>query len=483
MPDVRVVRENGKEQPFWTIPREDGMRVPGVIFAGDKLMDDLRGTKALEQVRNVAFLPGIVGASFAMPDIHEGYGFPIGGVAATSFDEGVITPGGIGYDINCGVRLLTSPLTRDEVVRRLPALVDALFEKIPSGVGKEGPIRLSRGEMDKVLARGAAWALDAGYGQEGDVSRSEENGAMSGADPGAVSDKACHRGAGELGTLGSGNHFIEVGWVSDIYDAPAAEAFGLTPGQAVFWIHSGSRGLGHQVCTDYISVMRKAVQAYGINVPDRQLDCAPLSSPEGRRYFAAMAAAANFAWANRQVLTHFVRKAAAGIFREISPGRDLPVLYDVAHNIGKVEEHEVDGRRMKVLVHRKGATRAFGPGSQEVPPEFRPFGQPVLIPGDMGRASHVLAGTNQAMVSSFGSACHGAGRALSRSQAKQTVTASGLRKELAARGVAVRSATAAGLVEEAPAAYKDVEDVVAATVSAGLAKKVARLRPLGVIKG
>ncbi len=492
MADARVVRGPGPSR--WTIAREGGMRVPGVIFAGDSVMADVRGTKALEQVRNVAFLPGILTASYAMPDIHEGYGFPIGGVAATSVEDGVITPGGIGYDINCGVRLLLSGMSKDEAGDRLPALVEALFRKIPSGVGKEGPLRLSRNEMDEVLTRGAEWALKRGFGEKGDLDRSEENGAMKGADPEAVSDKAYQRGRGEVGTLGSGNHFIEVGYVSDVYDQDAARAFGMFPGQVVFWVHSGSRGLGHQVCTEYLGVMRRAVEKYGISLPDRQLDCAPLSSPEGRRYFSAMAAAANYAWANRQVLSHLLREAAARVFPEISRRRPepggwydspsgLPLLYDVAHNIGKLEEHAVEGRTMRVLVHRKGATRAFGPGLPEVPAEFRAVGQPVLIPGDMGRASYVLAGTREGMGLAFGSACHGAGRAMSRTAAKKAVSAESLKKELSSRGILVRSATMAGLVEEAPSAYKDVEDVVGATADAGLALKVARLRPMGVIKG
>lgn len=444
-------------------------------------MDEVRGTKAMEQVRNVALLPGILGASYAMPDIHEGYGFPIGGVAAMSFDDGVITPGGIGYDINCGVRLLTSILTKEQIVERLPRLVETLFRRIPSGVGKEGPIRVSRDEMDRVLTHGAAWALERGYGEAGDLDRSEENGRMDGADPSAISDRAYQRGKGEIGTLGSGNHFIEVGYVSDIYAPDIARAFGLRPNQAVFWVHSGSRGLGHQVCTEYIGVMRKAAEKYGLVLPDRQLDSAPLASHEGKRYFSAMAAAANYAWANRQVLSHFVREATHEVFREMSPS--LTLLYDVAHNIGKAEEHVVDGRSMKVFVHRKGATRAFGPGIPGIPREFREAGQPVLVPGDMGRASYVLAGTSTGMRMAFGSACHGAGRAMSRSAAKKSVSAEALRKELSGRGILVRSATVAGLVEEAPSAYKDVEDVVGATVDAGLAAKVARLRPLGVIKG
>ena len=490
MAEVRIVRGPGPAR--WTIPREGGMLVPGVIFGGEGLMEKVSGTKALEQVRNVAFLPGILAASYAMPDIHEGYGFPIGGVAATRVPDGAISPGGIGYDINCGVRLLLSRLAREEVLDRLQALVDALFNRIPSGVGKEGPLKLSRAEMDEVLTEGAAWAVKRGFGESGDLERCEEAGRMQGADPGCVSDKAYQRGRGELGTLGSGNHFVEVGYVSLVYDESVAKVLGLFPGQVVFWVHSGSRGLGHQVCTEYLGVMRKAVEKYGIKLPDRQLDCAPLSSPEGKRYFAAMAAAANYAWANRQVLTHFVREAAAKVFPEISvphgpveggrPG-GLRLLYDVAHNIGKVEEHTVDGRRTKVLVHRKGATRAFGPGLSEVPEEYRDVGQPVLIPGDMGRASYVLVGTREGMSLAFGSACHGAGRAMSRSLAKKSVSAESLRRELAERGIFVRSATSAGLVEEAPSAYKDVDDVVEATAAAGLAKKVAKLRPMGVIKG
>lgn len=465
-----------------------------MIFAGDNVMDDLRGTKALEQVRNVAFLPGILAASYAMPDIHEGYGFPVGGVAATSAEDGVITPGGIGYDINCGVRLLLSCMSRDDIGDRLPALVETLFRRIPSGVGKEGPIKLSRSEMDEVLTQGARWALKRGFGEKGDLDRSEESGSMKGADPEAVSDKAYQRGRGQLGTLGSGNHFIEVGYVSDVYDQTTARAFGMFPGQVVLWVHSGSRGLGHQVCTEYVGVMRRAVEKYGISLPDRQLDCAPLSSPEGKRYFSAMAAAANYAWANRQVLSHLVREAVTLVFPEISRTKagltawdDTPsglrLLYDVAHNIGKMEEHVVEGRRVRVLIHRKGATRAFGPGLPEVPAEFRAVGQPVLIPGDMGRASYVLAGTAQGMGLAFGSACHGAGRAMSRTAAKKSVSAESLKKELASRGILVRSATVAGLVEEAPSAYKDVEEVVGATADAGLALKVARLRPMGVIKG
>ncbi|HHW19008.1 MAG TPA: RtcB family protein [Firmicutes bacterium] len=471
------------EKCRWVMPQADGMRVPGIIFATEEIIEDLGETKALDQVKNVAYLPGILVASMAMPDIHEGYGFPIGGVAATSLENGVIVPGGIGYDINCGVRLLLSDLVRQDVEKHIESLVEKMFEKIPTGVGREGPIRLSRKEMDEVLEKGAAWALERGYGWKEDLEYSEEHGGMKGADPGAVSDKAYKRGKAELGTLGSGNHFIEISYVETIYEPGVADAFGLFKDQVVFWVHSGSRGLGHQVCTDYLGVMREARAKYGISLPDRQLDSAPVSSPEGKRYFAAMAAAANYAWANRQVLSHYVRQAVGESLGKDPESLGMRLLYDVAHNIGKIEEHLVEGKRMKVMVHRKGATRAFGPGHRDVPERFRNVGQPVLIPGDMGRASYVLAGTEKAMEVSFGSACHGAGRALSRTQAKKTVSAEDLKRELSSRGVFVRSATAKGLVEEAPWAYKDVDEVVEATACAGLARKVARLRPMGVIKG
>lgn len=465
----------------WVMEKEEGMRVPGIIFATEEIIEDLEGTKALAQVRNVAYLPGILHASIAMPDIHEGYGFPIGGIAATRLDSGVITPGGIGYDINCGVRLMLSPLQRSDVEPVLDQLVEKLFQRIPSGVGREGPISLSRKEMDELLAGGARWAERKGYGISEDTVYCEENGCMKDADPANVSDKAYRRGKSEVGTLGSGNHFIEISYVETVYDPRIAEAFGLREGQVVFWVHSGSRGLGHQVCTDYLGLMKEATSKYGISVPDRQLDSAPISSPEGKKYYTAMCAAANYAWANRQVLSHYVREVASEMFRE-APEK-FKLLYDVAHNIGKIEEHTVGGQKVRVLVHRKGATRAFGPGHPDVPEKYRAVGQPVLIPGDMGRASYVLAGTSTAMELSFGSACHGAGRALSRTQAKREVSVDALKNELRSKGIVVRSATVKGLVEEAPWAYKNVDDVVEATSAAGLAVKVARLRPMGVIKG
>lgn len=467
----------------WIMPKSEGMKVDGAIFATEEILKDLEGTKAIDQVRNVAHLPGILQASLAMPDIHEGYGFPIGGVAATDMSSGVVSPGGIGYDINCGVRIMVSNLTRDDVMKRQEELVNKLFANIPTGVGKTGSIRLSRKQLAQVLTEGAGWAVRNGYGWDSDLEHCEENGCMDGADPGHVSDRALKRGSDGLGTLGSGNHFIEVSYVEEIFDEEAARTFGLFKDQAVFWVHSGSRGLGHQVCSDYLRVMRRAISKYGISLPDRQLDCAPIASDEGKQYFAAMASAANYAWANRQILAHYVRESVSQTFGKTPESLGMYMLYDVAHNIGKIEEHVVDGNSRKVLVHRKGATRAFGPGHQHVPGKYRQVGQPVLIPGDMGRASYILRGTETAMKLSFGSACHGAGRALSRTQARKAITAGELREELASRGVFVRSATMKGLVEEAPDAYKDVSTVVEATHRAGLAAKVARVRPLGVIKG
>lgn len=471
------------QECHWIMPREGGMKVDGIVFATEKIIGDLQGTKAIEQVRNVAYLPGILQASLAMPDIHEGYGFPIGGVAATDLNSGVISPGGIGYDINCGVRIMVSNLTRPHVQKYLEQLVNSMFLNIPTGVGKKGSIRLSKRELEEVLIRGAGWAVDKGYGWDADLEHSEERGSMKGSDPGHVSERASKRGSDGLGTLGSGNHFIEVSFVDEIFDDEAAQSFGLFKDQVVFWVHSGSRGLGHQVCTDYLRVMRRAVSKYGISLPDRQLDCAPVMSDEGKQYFAAMASAANYAWANRQVLAHYVRESVRQTFGESPESLGMHMLYDVAHNIGKIEEHLVDGQKQEVLVHRKGATRAFGPGHKDVPRKYRKVGQPVLIPGDMGRASYILKGTEAAMRLSFGSACHGAGRALSRTQARKTISANELREQLSNRGVFVRSATMKGLVEEAPDAYKDVGAVVEATACAGLAEKVARVRPMGVIKG
>jgi tRNA-splicing ligase RtcB len=469
----------------WRIPKghKAGMRVDGVIYADDRLLPSIREDQALEQVANVATLPGIVGASLAMPDIHWGYGFPIGGVAATSVEDGVISPGGVGYDINCGVRIVRTNLTEARVRPKLEELISALFATIPSGVGSSGKIRAERREMEDVLTRGVAWAVEKGYGWPGDAEHTEAGGALAGADPGKVSAKAFKRGQDQLGTLGSGNHFLEVQLVEEIHDAKAAEAFGLFAGQVVVAIHSGSRGLGHQVCTDYLEVMAGAVRKYDINLPDRQLACAPVTSPEGEAYFAAMACAANYAWVNRQCLTHWTRQTMARVLGGTPEKLGMTLLYDVAHNIAKKEKHADGGKTRALCVHRKGATRAFPPGHPELPAAYRNTGQPVLVPGDMGRASYVLVGTERAMRETFGSACHGAGRLMSRGEAKRETRGAALAAELAARGIAVRATSQATLAEEAPEAYKNVEDVVGVTHAAGISTRVARMRPLAVMKG
>ena len=468
----------------WRIPREGGMLVDGLVYASEAMMRDLHDDASLTQVKNVAHLPGIVSASIAMPDIHWGYGFPIGGVAAMDAGTGVISPGGVGYDINCGVRLLRSRLTRGEVAPRMPALVDELFRRVPTGMGarrRDGA--LSAGDLEGVLQRGAAWAVERGWGSVADLQHIEAGGCLAGADPACVSARALDRGRPQLGTLGSGNHFAEVQFVAEIYDDRAAEAFGLSAGQITVMIHSGSRGLGHQVCEDHLRLMVAASHKYGIALPDRQLCCAPIESPEARRYLAAMAAAANFAFANRQVMTHRVRESFAAALGGASGAAGLETVYDVCHNIAKFESFEVDGRPRRVCVHRKGATRAYPPGHPETPAPYRDVGQPVLVPGDMGRASYVLAGTPRAFAETFGSSCHGAGRRLSRSQAKRSAGARKVLDDLAARGIVIRAAGLSTVAEEMPEAYKDVSNVVGVMHEAGISLKVARLQPLGVIKG
>jgi tRNA-splicing ligase RtcB len=468
----------------WRIPRHGAMRVDGVVFASDRLMDDLRGDPTLQQVANVACLPGIVGASLAMPDAHWGYGFPIGGVAAFDAEDGVVSPGGVGYDINCGVRLLRSDLDRDQVGGRMGALVDALYRTIPTGVGshRRDEALTDREERD-LLVRGAPWAVERGFGWASDLESIEAGGTIPGADPAAVSERALERGRSQLGTVGSGNHFVEVGVVDRVFDDPAAEAMGLRTGTVSVMIHSGSRGLGYQVCDDAVKGMVSAAGRYGIHLPDRQLCCAPLNSPEAERYLAAMACAANFAFANRQRMAHGVRQAFESVLGLGPRDHGLRTVYDVCHNVAKFEVHQVDGRPRRVCVHRKGATRAFPPGHPELPPRYRGIGQPVLIPGDMGRCSYVLAGCEGAMERSFGSACHGAGRVMSRTAAKRAARGRPLLRELAERGVTVRSAGMATVAEEMPEAYKDVSDVVDVVHDAGLARRVARLVPVGVIKG
>ncbi len=459
----------------------EGMRVPGLLYCDSSLFSVVREDGSLEQVVNAATLPGIVRASFAMPDVHFGYGLPIGGVVATDPGEGgVVTPGGVGFDINCGVRLLRVPLTEAEVRPRLRGLVDALFKAIPSGVGVAGPLRLSRGEMNRVLSKGASWAVEEGYGLVEDLERTESTGVLSQADPGEVSQKAYERGRDQLGTLGSGNHFAEVQVVDQVLHPSRAATFGLEEGQVAVMIHSGSRGLGHQVCTDFLGVFGKAMKRYGISVPDRQLACAPVESPEGEAYIAAMSASANYAWANRQVLSHWVREVFEELFGVAH--HEVSLLYDVAHNIAKFERHEVDGREKRLLVHRKGATRALPPGHPELPSCYAGTGQPVVIPGDMGRASFLLCGEPGAR-ECFNSCCHGAGRVLSRRAAKKAARGRSILSELEKAGVMARAKGRATLMEEMPEAYKDVSKVVEVVAGAGLAVPVCRLRPLCVVKG
>lgn len=467
----------------WRIPRHGGMRVPGLVFASEEMMSSIRDDKSPEQVANVAHLPGIVGHSLAMPDMHWGYGFPIGGVAAFDENEGVLSPGGVGYDINCGVRLLRSDLGRDEVLERLEDLSTTLYQSVPCGVGTRSRIRLSKPELDQVLVQGARWAVEAGYGRSADVEVIEEGGCFSGAEPEQVSARAKDRGRPQLGSLGSGNHFCELGYVAEIFDENAARAFGLRVGEVTVLIHSGSRGLGHQTCDDALHRMIKASAKYGIELPDRQLCAAPLTSPEAQQYFAAMACAINFAFANRQMLTHFVREAMSEFFGRSDTDLGLEVVYDVCHNIAKWERHEVDGKIRRVCVHRKGATRAFGPGHPQVPERYRAVGQPVLVPGDMGRYSYVLVGTERAMKETFGSSCHGAGRQLSRSKASKQARGRALFREMQDRGVWVRADSKRTMAEEMPEAYKDVASVVDVMDQAGIAKKVAKLVPLAVVKG
>jgi len=469
----------------WQVPQDykPGMRVPGLIYADRKLFMEIEHDASIEQVANAAFLPGIVKASLAMPDIHAGYGLPIGGVVATDLQEGVISPGGVGYDINCGVRLLRTNLTRKEVEPRIKELVSALFAQVPTGVGSRGKIRFSREDEKEVLVKGARWSVESGFGDPEDLLYTEAGGCLEGADPGVISAKAYERGRPQQGTLGSGNHFLEIQYVEEIYDQEVASAFGLFQEQVTVMIHSGSRGFGHQVCTDYLVEMEKAVKKYGISLPDRQLACAPLQSPEGQNYLAAMKAAANYAWANRQCLMYWTKQVLTEVLRASPRTLGVSLVYDVAHNIVKIEEHEVDGQKRKLLVHRKGATRAFPPGHPEIPEAYRKVGQPVLIPGDMGRASFVLVGTEKAMQETFGSTCHGAGRVMSRHEAIKAAKGRAIDRELEDRGIYVETAGRETLKEEMPEAYKDVVEVVDVVHNAGISRRVAKLRPMGVIKG
>jgi tRNA-splicing ligase RtcB len=472
------------DQCRWRIPREGAMRTEGLVFASRAMMAALQKEQALEQVRNVATLPGIVGPSLAMPDIHWGYGFPIGGVAAFDAEGGVVSPGGVGYDINCGVRLLRSDLEVQQVRPHLQQLADALFRNVPSGVGSHRrDLKLSVAEERKVLQQGARWVVNRGMGSEQDLQHIEAEGRIEGADPELLSDRALERGRDQLGTLGSGNHFLEVQMVEEVREPELAQVLGLFPGQVTVTIHTGSRGLGYQVCDDYLRIMLRAAAKYGITLPDRQLCCAPLGSPEGRQYLAAMACAANFAFANRQLITAWVRESFEQVLGQSAEALRLSLIYDVCHNIAKWENHVVQGVRRRLCVHRKGATRAFPPGHAEVPACYRAIGQPVLIPGEMGRYSYVLVGTAGGFEQTFGSTCHGAGRVLSRHAAKKVARGRNIEAELAARGIVLRAAERGTVAEEISEAYKDVSEVVEVVQQAGIGRIVARLRPLAVVKG
>ncbi len=470
----------------WEIPedRSGGMRTRGLVYANAALMQEMRTDPALQQVANVACLPGIVGLSMAMPDVHYGYGFPIGGVAAFDVEDGVISPGGVGYDINCGVRLIRSDLTRTEILPKVRDLVDTVFSLVPAGVGSKGRLRVNDNQLSQALRKGARWAVEQGYGGQQDLDHCEQNGCLEEADPSVISSRARQRGRPQLGTLGSGNHFLEIQVVDQIYDDAAARALGIDErDQVTFMVHTGSRGFGHQVCEDFLEVMQTATREYALNLPDRQLACAPVRSPEGERYRAGMACAANFAWANRQCITHWLREACARVLGAGPERLGLHLVYDVAHNIAKMERHEVDGAERELCVHRKGATRAFGPGRPELPPEYADIGQPVIVPGDMGTASYVLVGTEQAMRETWGSTCHGAGRRLSRSAALKRKHGKQVFAELRQAGIEVRSVGTKTLAEEMPEAYKDVDAVVDTCEGAGISRRVCRLRPIGVMKG
>lgn len=469
---------------LYEIPKEfrSEMKVPARIYVDERMLEQVFRDKSLEQLVNVTTLPGIVKYAMAMPDVHEGYGFPIGGVAATNMEKGVISPGGIGFDINCGVRLLVTGVKFEEIKPYLHQLADELNHAIPSGVGSTGKIKLDREAMDRVLIGGAKQVVSQGYGLPEDLEHCEANGCLEAADPSKVSEQAKTRGRDQLGTLGSGNHFLEIQKIEQIFDQEVAKIFNLKIGEITILIHTGSRGLGHQVCTDWVRIFNQKMSQWGLHLPDRELACAPFNSPEGQGYFKAMSAAANFAWANRQIITHLARQVWEKVLPTQLAQKKLSLVYDVAHNIGKIEEHEINGKKMKLILHRKGATRAFPPGNSEIPKIYQQVGQPVLIPGSMGTASYVLVGT-EAAKDSFYSVCHGAGRTMSRAAAKRKVWGADLIKELEKKGIIVKCGSTAGLAEEAPEAYKNVDHVVNIVTQAGLAKKVARLIPLAVIKG
>lgn len=483
--NIHGIELNQLRENLWEIPASGRMRVPGRIYISKKMIEqNLQNDDALKQVVNVAHLPGIQKYSLAMPDIHWGYGFPIGGVAATDADKGVISPGGVGYDINCGVRLAVTSLEYEKVKNRIESLVSKLFQNVPTGVGASGAIKkLSPKELKSVLTQGSVWAVGNGLGDSSDIEFTEESGTMKNADSDAVSPRAIERGIDQVGTLGSGNHFLEVDVVAEVFDEKAASVMGIFKGQLVLLIHTGSRGLGYQVCDDYLKILVKASSKYNFDLPDRQLACAPLNSEEGVNYFAAMQSAANFAWNNRQVIMHLARKSLIDTFKMSDSELGFRLVYDVCHNIAKYENHMIDGKDKKVCVHRKGATRAFPPGSKMIPERYRGIGQPVLIPGDMGRYSYIAVGTEKAMEETFGSSCHGAGRNLSRTKAMKEAKGRNLIAELKEKGIIIQAKGYRTIAEEMPGAYKDVSQVVEVMHNEGITKKVAKLRPVGVIKG
>ena len=467
----------------WEIPKsyKDGMKVPARVFANKDLLEKIKQDKTLEQITNVAFLPGIQKFSIALPDAHQGYGFPIGGVAAIDYEEGVISPGGIGYDINCGVRTLKTNLRKNQVQPKINELVNKLFNNVPTGVGSKAKVKFNKGQLNEILQMGAEYPIEQGYGWDKDLETLEENGSMKG-NPEKVSEKAKNRGKSQVGSLGSGNHFLEVQYVEKIFDKEKAKAFGLKENQVTLMIHTGSRGFGHQVCSDYLRTIEKAAKKYNLPLPDKELVSAPINSQEGRDYYEAMQAAANFAWANRQMITHWSRQAFEQIFGKTAEDLDMEILYDVAHNIAKEEEHKIDNKKRRLMLHRKGSTRAFGPGRKEIPKKYRNVGQPVLIPGDMGTASYILSGTKEEK-RTFGSTAHGAGRLMSRTAATNKYWGEDVRDQLGKEGIYVRSASMKTVAEEAPGAYKNIDDVIKVTQEAGISTPVARLRPMGVAKG
>ena len=478
-----IPKKIGENQYQIDADSNSGMKVPVRIYADEPLLQKMLSDRTIMQAKNVSSIPGIVGQSIVLPDGHEGYGFPVGGVAAMDAEEGMISPGGVGYDINCGVRLLRSNLTEQTVRSKLKELVTDLFSSIPSGVGSKGAVRLSHSELDEVLVKGVNWAIDHGYGSSDDADVCEENGQIQNADPNKVSDKARKRGAPQLGSLGSGNHFLEVQKVTEVHDEEAANRMGLKEGTITVLVHCGSRGFGHQVCSDYLRVSEQAMEKYDIHLPDRELACVPNNSEEGESYRKAMFSALNFAWSNRQMLTHWTRKSFERVFNQTESDLEMKLVYDVSHNIAKVEKHKVDGKERKVVVHRKGATRAFPANRDEIPSRYRDLGQPVLVPGSMGTASWVLLGQPNSMDLSFGSTAHGAGRTMSRSKARRNYTEDSVKKSLNDKGIFIKALTRDGVVEETPQAYKDVDAVVNVSHNLGIATKVAKLVPIGVIKG